>query len=109
MATPVYSTSFLRSHGGAGGIYTVPAGYLAVIRCITAVNTGPDLPEHGQVFLGHSSCTIWSAVLSPFLPSSPGNSATINLRVVVESTDTIQVNNGPDVDVTVSGYLLSLP
>lgn len=88
----------------------MPDGYIAVIRCITAVNTsGVDIPEGFNVYLGHSSCSVASALLTPLLPSSPGNGLALDLRVVVEATDTIQVTNDADVDVTVSGYLLTLP
>lgn len=104
----VYSTSFIRSHGGAGGSYTVPDGYLAVIRCVTGFSAADFSPEIGQVVLGHSSCTVW---YNEFNPVSSGPYAfyrTDDLRVVVEAGDTINVTNGTDVDVTVSGYLLTV-
>lgn len=105
----VYSTSFLRSHGGAGGLYTVPDGFIAVVRNVTAFNSDGVIPQSFNVYLGHSSCTFVAATLSPLLPSSPGYYSTWELRVVVETTDTINVSNDPGVDVTVNGYLLSLP
>lgn len=103
----IYSTSFIKSHGGAGGEYTVPEGFVAVVRCITAINTQVLAPEGYSVFLGHSSCTIANDTLDPAFSGSPGWGVVHDLRVVVEATDTIHVNNDPDVDVTVSGYLLS--
>lgn len=106
----IYSTAFLKSHGGAGGSYTVPDGFVAVIRSITAVNTMfLTIPEPFSVYLGDSSCTIVEWTLSNLLPTSPGQSVNWQGRVVVEAHDTINVTNGPDVDVTVSGYLLSAP
>lgn len=97
-------------HGGVTAAYTVPDGYVAVIRNITAVNTnGVGIPEYGQVYLGHSSCTIFLATISPFLPSSGTQQITLEYRVVVEATDTINVQGGADVDMTVNGYLLKLP
>lgn len=106
----VYSTAFLKSHGGAGGLYTVPSGFVAVIRSITAVNTNAiGIPEGFSVYLGHSSCTIVEATLSPILPTSSGQSMIVEMRCVVEATDTINITNDADVDVTVSGYLLSTP
>lgn len=105
----VYSTAFIKSHGGAGGSYTVPDGFIAIVRCVTGFNASVGLPEDAQVFLGHSSVTIWQYTLTPYDPSSPGFYATDELRVVVEATDTINVSSGLDVDMTVSGYLLSTP
>jgi hypothetical protein len=107
----VYSTAFIKSHGGAVESYTVPDGFIAVIRCITAVNTNLfGVPENAQVVLGHSSITIYERTISALF-SGPGiQSDILELRVVVEATDTIQTpNNGADVDMTVSGYLLATP
>lgn len=105
----VYSTQFALMHGGASVVYTVPAGYIAVIRSVTAFNASPVVPEDGHVYLGDSSVTIYQRTLSTFLPSSPGYYDAQELRVVVDAGDRIHVEGGPDVDVSVSGYLLSLP
>lgn len=81
-----------------------------MIRCVTAVNTNfVTLPEGFSVYLGHSSCTIIETTLSNVLPSAPGQYVSQEMRVVVEAGDTINVINDADVDVTVSGYLLSTP
>lgn len=107
----VYSTAFLKSHGGANALYTVPDGFIAVIRCITAVNTNPvGLPENAQVYLGHSSCTIFEQTISPVFGGAGIQSSIVDMRVVVEATDTMVIdNNGADIDMTVSGYLLTTP
>lgn len=105
----VYSTSFIRSHGGAGGDYAVPDGYVAVIRWVTGFNASDIEPEVGQVVLGHSSCTVWYVEFNPTGLGSAYFYQSDELRVVVEAEDHILVMNGPDVDVTVSGYLLSTP
>lgn len=106
----VYSTSFIRSHGGGPDSYTVPVDQVAVIRCITVTNNNAlDLPEQAQVYLGHSSCSLLNTEISPLLPSSGTTYLIVDARVVVEATDVIWANGGPDVDITVSGYLLSLP
>lgn len=102
----LYSYSFIRAHGGAGGSYEVPAGYRAVIRCITAFCGSTLTPEAAQVTLGHSSCTIALLNFYAGLDSEGNNSQVWNGRCVVEALDTIIVSSGPDVDVTVSGYLL---
>lgn len=104
----VYSTSFIRSHGGAGGSFTVPGGTIAIIRCITAFNASAIIPESAQVFLGHSSCTIYEVTLNVFIGPSRDYYDAIELRVVVEADDTINVSSGADVDMTVSGYLLTV-
>lgn len=103
----VYSTSFIRAHG-SNESFTVPDGFLAVVRSVTAFNSDGVLPLSFNCYLGHSSCTFVAATLSPLLPSSPGYYASFDLRVVVEATDTIQANVPSAVDVTVSGYLLSV-
>lgn len=106
----VFSTAFIKAHGGATPSYTVPDGYIAVIRSITITNTNPlGIPESGSVYLGHSSCTIYQCTMSTTLDPLADQSKTIEVRVVVEATDTINVTAGSDIDITVSGYLLSTP
>lgn len=78
------------------------------MRCVTAFNASSVIPESAQVYLGHSSCTIYEVLLSVFVGPTQNYYDTRELRVVVEATDTINVSSGADVDVTVSGYLLTV-
>ncbi len=87
----------------------MPEGFVAVIRCVTGFSASSFAPETGQVTLGHSSVTVWYAEFSPEGLSDTFFYRTDELRVVVEATDHILVSSGPDVDISVSGYLLSLP
>ena len=105
----VYSTNFAHMHGGVTQTYTVPDGFIAVIRCITSFNASIGIPEQAQVVLGHSSVTIYQKTLSPYLPTSLTYYDCTEMRVVVEATDVITVYGDGDIDMTVSGYLLTTP
>lgn len=99
----VYSTQFLTSKSGASATYLVPSGYRAVIREITAFNGNLAIPETAQIFFQGSGIMIWNALLD-------GQSYVAEqLRTVLNPGDRFLHGNGPDVDMVVSGYLLSLP
>ena len=58
MARPVYSTRFVALHGGGPANYFVPAGYTAVLRCITYFNPDALLSSTSSVTHTTSNCTI---------------------------------------------------
>lgn len=99
----VYSTRFIAGHAGAGGTYTVLPGFLAVVRCVTAFNASAIINEIAEVALGSSATTFYQKDLAQQVCDIT------ELRVVVPAGDSIVAASGADVDVTVSGYLLSLP
>jgi hypothetical protein len=105
----VYSHRFLLAAAGSQASYVVPDGYTAVVRCITAMNRDASNVQSAGVRFGTPALWIWA----DYLPADPGGSTTpsvvVDLRVVVNPGETIQTANGTLVDMTVSGYLLSLP
>ena len=103
MAAPVYSYRFCQGHAGASSSYTVPVGFRAVVRDITAFNASAVAPENAQVVIVGLAITIWQALVAPSSFSG------ISFRVVIDEGETISTDPGTDVDMTVSGYLLSLP
>ena len=105
----VYSTQFLTSHAGAPVTVFVPTGFVAVIRTITAFNASVIAPETAALVLVAEDVTIWQSLLTPGPPDVPNSSEVVNMRTVLNPGQAIATNNGSDVDMTVSGYLLSLP
>jgi hypothetical protein len=105
MAQSVYSTRFLAiAISSSPGIYTVPAGYVAVVRDIDAWSSGGILVN-------------WRVSLSGD-PAFAGGQFTIEAldqfqawrgRVVVPAGESIQaIADGPR-GLVVGGYLLTLP
>ena len=103
MAFPVYSTQLINSHADGGYSLEVPAGYRAVIRSIAAFNANGLLGEPLQLSLTSTGATFFKATIAA------ESSINVDMHVVVNSTDTIVVSAGVDIDVVVSGYLLTLP
>jgi hypothetical protein len=105
----IYSTRFVIARPSFGEPYVVADGYLAVVRCITAVTddiTGAATLAVNIVEPGGATYLIAS-----FL-TEPGSSAVAspwNGRVVVNPGEAITLDAFDDWWVTVSGYLLTLP
>jgi fermentation-respiration switch protein FrsA (DUF1100 family) len=99
----VYSKRLLSSHGGAGDSQSPPAGTVWLVRGLTAFNASAILPETAQLILSSSSITLWQVTMAPETVETPA------LRVVVNAGETLQIVSGADIDMTVSGYQLSLP
>nr|CRY95979.1 hypothetical protein [uncultured prokaryote] len=101
----VYSTRFVEEEvaaGGSGGIYTVPAGYVAVIRtvAITAQASGAGL---GLLYRGGS------IGLAALRSVTQYDTAVVNCRHVLNGGDVL--NFAAFVvgfSVSVSGYLLEV-
>ena len=62
MARPLYSTRFLAPSGAGNQTvdYTVPAGYIAIVRDVTAY-LGGDTVEVAQCYLTDPQCVLLSA------------------------------------------------
>ena len=62
MARPLYSTRFLATSGAGNQTvdYTVPAGYIAIVRDVTAY-LGGDTVEVAQCYLTDPQCVLLSA------------------------------------------------
>lgn len=101
MARVVYSKRFIAAHAGTTETYTVPDGYVAVLKWITHFNSHIVLSASSQAFLSPSACTIWQQEIGPQA------SAQTEIRVVLEAGEEVQVIPGATCDVTISGYLLS--
>lgn len=105
----VYSHSMIKSHAGAAAVFECPEGYRAVVRCVTIFNS--DLVNSGTGHLIHSPslCTILQWVVAP--PAAIVGAESVNqlLHFVFDWPDYIYIDNDPTVDMTVSGYLLTLP
>lgn len=106
MAFPVYSTSFLNVHALDGETgFEVPPGQLAVIREMTAFWPGPD-PGSAQLVMPTSGGTaIWLNQATP----SAGAYASWSGRLVIPAGSLVGVLGSGAVDITISGYLLTLP
>jgi hypothetical protein len=105
LAQPVYSTRFIARQGLNGtATYVVPAGFRAVVRDVDAYcdNSGAG----GTLFLhGSAGQTIWHLSLAAFATTD----GMWRGRQVVEQLESFDVTTDTRTDVTVSGYLLSLP
>lgn len=105
MARLVYSTSFIQERGLNGTFnYTVPAGFVAVVRDADVFWGGgvalPDFRMRGQ-----AGQTIW------FYEFVLGHGESIEWRgrQVMDPLGVLSVVTGDPMDVTVSGYLLTVP
>lgn len=105
----VFSTRFLLSTGSTGATYTVPSGKVAVLRSVTAVNRDGS----SQWFL----VSINPAGAYVVFGQLEANDATVGrassireLRLVVNAGEQMRVStSSANMDVTLSGYLLTLP
>jgi|HubBroStandDraft_1064217.scaffolds.fasta_scaffold138970_3 hypothetical protein len=104
MAT-IYSTRFIRGTVDLDSLpsYTVPDGYVAVVRQITAYDGDNILDDYIQ--LVHSDGTILAAYNAP--AGEAGNWAQ-EFRIVVEDGASIGWSVQGTWDVYVGGYLLAL-
>lgn len=92
--------------GGAGTIYTVPSGYVVVVRCITAYNAGAS-SDAFEVSAQVSGSLIPIYHVTNVAASS--NSLEWEGRVVLNAGEFINVaTGGQQWSYTVSGYLLTL-
>jgi hypothetical protein len=103
----IFSNRFLAIAPGTDGAYTVPVGDTAVIRCVTALNSGPSVSFYyvqisaGPTYVVGGTLAPWQAAEgAPF-------AAAVDLRVVVNGGETITAHAYSGVHVTVSGYLFA--
>jgi len=109
LAASVYSTRFVNAQltGTNTTYFTVPAGYVAVVRTMTA---GWSAPANGQgivqVLLNGANSYVWVAPIG----ASEIASALWNGRLVLPAGEIIRAANTgtATVRLTVSGYLLTL-
>lgn len=109
LANVPYSTRFFAGTPAAGDelVYTVPAGYVAVVRDIELL----------QGYADTQTVYVILSVPGPLTVGFAGSSALASLeflhwsgRVVANAGDELYVfTNDGEVQVTISGYLLSSP
>jgi hypothetical protein len=103
MAAPVFTVQVFCTHGSAGEVYTVPDGFRLVTRFYTGFNSDAINPKLIHLVEGITGATI--------LQQDIGMQST-NLgewRVCLNAGQRIINDSDAQVDVTVVGYLLTLP
>lgn len=98
----VYSESLFLIHDGGTAERAAPAGTRWVIRCVTYFNAAIIGSNGGQISFG-GDATIWDRSIAP------GVAGQDDMHVVVPDGVALQVTCDPEVDITVSGYQLTLP
>lgn len=106
----VYSTVFLNGNTSGGApVYTVPAGFVAVLRDADVYNNSLVAAE---LFLEDSASgvTIWRVDNNAFIPGSSLGSSQWQGRQVFTAGNGFLFNASSGTwDVRASGYLLQLP
>lgn len=102
MAKPLYSSQLVVSHAGGIGEYTAPAGFTAVIRYITVFNSYVLGNASAAIVHQLSDATIYQRTIGPqewFADLA---------HFVLNELETLDLNVDATVDLSLSGYLLSL-
>lgn len=115
MARPVYSTSFVSVPSASGGpfdAYTVPLGYIAVVKQMSIVWGDVVASGLDAWFQKDDLTKIWRYAYA-FTPSTPSNfggvSAWWGMHVLTEG-QILQVQTAAGTcDFAASGYLLTTP
>lgn len=104
MTIPVYSTRFIAVQGLVGAeVFTVPVGYVAVVRDINLYNGG-GITVTTAIWHGSAgqALALWSS-------SASASDAFFTGRQVFYAGETFDITTNGAWDVTVSGYLLATP
>lgn len=105
MAVPVYSVKFFELQGLLGFVsYTVPPGYVAVVRDLDAYASAGAAAQN-LYLIGNVLQTIWWHNWTGLSIAT----AQWRGRQVFVAGEQFHLNSDAGVDVTVSGYLLSTP
>lgn len=99
----VYSTLLATVHAGAGGSFSVDATHRCVVRQVTVFNANAALSRNASLVHMASDCTIYQRAISANSWYSD------EMRFVMNPGDELLLLTDPEVDMTVSGYLLTLP
>lgn len=105
----VYSTQFIASHAGTSSSFVCPGGFRAVLRCVTVFNA--SLLDSGTGHLVHqpSDCTIFQWVVAPPAAIAGAECVIQLLHFVFNEGESISTADDSSVDLTASGFLLTLP
>lgn len=100
----VYSTQFWDAHAVTGLAYEVPTGFVAVLRYLTLFYSG-GLGAQVQLVLAPATTILFQG----FNPAATGQWNDHDIHVVVNPGQLFSLAADDGVDVSLSGYLLSLP
>jgi hypothetical protein len=107
----VYSTRFIAgtSFDYEEVSYTVPAGYVAVVRCLTALSNDEGVGQTAQWCFDLGSGTL--VYFAYQILTGANASEVLDLRLVLHAGETLigQAQLTPVTVLTASGYLLGLP
>lgn len=99
MAQP-YSHRFLYSGGGAAAVYVIPAGYRAVVKCVTAWNGAATA---GQVALQLNGTSVFASNPPAATPVTAAG-----LMIVFNAGEEMKLIGTPSCNSQASGYLLAI-
>lgn len=105
----VYSTQFIASHAGAAATFVCPAGYRAVLRCVTVFNSNVANSGTGHLIHSPSDCTVFQWVVAPPAAIEGAECVIQLLHFVFNEGESIYTADDGSVDLTASGFLLTLP
>ena len=99
MSWPIYSVTFAKSSiTGASVAYTVPAGKRAVVKCVSATNTG--------TVAGHSMCVLNGVYIVYFSVPVSDSRHVVDLAHVAYAGEPISLyNDQAGMTVVASGFL----
>lgn len=101
----VYSTRFLLQQGLHVNTYLVPAGAVAVIRCVTVHNDDTSAVQHCILAILPLAVDVVYAIEPAQQFTSQNVSRALDLRVVVLGGETMRLDTSAGVHASVSGYL----
>lgn len=101
----IYSTQFFLVPGGTNGVYTVPAGQTAVVRCVTVYNRSSSATEQYAIAVSPGGAAIVFGFAGANSGAAGESAIYIDLRVVLTSGQEIFSANGANIDMSCSGYL----
>jgi hypothetical protein len=102
MARPVYSERFLINTAVGTKNFQVPAGKRAVVKGVSAFNTGQ---AEYSVYINIAGFTVWSAAVPAQRGAAPGTL----MLVAYEGELVGAVNQTADLRTIISGFLLDAP
>jgi hypothetical protein len=109
MASQVYSARFIVAHAGATTTFMCPAGYRAVITCVTAFDSSAVASNSYNLVHVESNATIVWGLISQSIGAPGTKSEAIQLRFVFYEGESIKFFGDGTIDFSCSGYLLRLP
>lgn len=108
MATPLYTRRFLIYDGTGSVSYTVPAGYVAVVHCVTLCDVADANSTVVVAMQVGGTGTAYRAI--SFTSPLSYSGATWTGRVVFNAGDVMSVDaNYADAQGVISGQLLTSP